>query len=40
MATVGLPSVTLCWLVSLAFAGLMLAAAWWIAGTRSTADLV
>ncbi len=35
-----LPSVTTCWLVSLAFAGLMLAAAWRIAGTRSTADLL
>jgi ABC-2 type transport system permease protein len=35
-----LPSVTLCWLVSLAFAGLMLAAAWRIAGTRSRGDLV
>jgi ABC-2 type transport system permease protein len=35
-----LPSLALCWLVSLAFAGLMLAAAWWIAGTRSTADLL
>jgi len=36
----GLPSPSLCWLVSLIFAGLMLAAAWWIAGTRSTADLL
>ena len=35
-----LPSVTTCWLVSLAFAGLMLVAAWRIAGTRSTADLL
>jgi ABC-2 type transport system permease protein len=35
-----LPSVVLCWLVSLAFAALMLAAAWRIAGTRSTGDLL
>ena len=35
-----LPSVTTCWLVSLVFAGLMLVAAWRIAGTRSTGDLV
>lgn len=35
-----LPSPTVCWLVSLAFAGLMLAAAWRIAGTRSTGDLL
>jgi len=36
----GLPSLTACWLVSLAFAALMLAAAWRIAGTRSTGDLL
>jgi len=36
----GLPSLSMCWIVSLAFAGLMFAAAWSIAGTRSTADLV
>jgi ABC-2 type transport system permease protein len=35
-----LPSLAACWLVSLVFAGMMLAAAWWIAGTRSTADLL
>jgi ABC-2 type transport system permease protein len=35
-----LPSISTCWLVSLTFAGLMLLAAWWISGTRSTADLV
>jgi ABC-type polysaccharide/polyol phosphate export permease len=35
-----LPSLAVCWLVSLAFAGLMLGCAWWIAGTRSTADLL
>ncbi len=35
-----LPSLAVCWLVSLAFAGLMLAAAWRIAGTRSTGDLL
>jgi hypothetical protein len=33
------PSLALCWLVSLVFAGAMLAGAWWIAGTRSTGDL-
>jgi ABC-type multidrug transport system permease subunit len=36
----GLPSLGLCWLVTLAFAAVMLAAAWRIAGTRSTADLL
>jgi ABC-2 type transport system permease protein len=35
-----LPGPATCWLVSLAFAGAMLVAAWRIAGTRSTADLV
>jgi ABC-2 type transport system permease protein len=35
-----LPPLTVCWLVSLVFAALMLAAAWRIAGTRSTADLL
>jgi ABC-2 type transport system permease protein len=35
-----LPSVSVCWLVSLLFAAAMLIAAWCIAGTRSTADLV
>ena len=33
-----LPALGTCWLVSLAFAGVMLAAAWRIAGTRSTGD--
>jgi ABC-2 type transport system permease protein len=36
----GLPGLAACWLVSLAFAALMLAAAWRIAGTRSTGDLL
>jgi ABC-2 type transport system permease protein len=36
----GLPPSELCWLVSLAFAGVMLIAAWRIAATRSTADLL
>jgi ABC-2 type transport system permease protein len=36
----GLPSLGLCWLISIAFASLMLAAAWRIAGTRSTGDLL
>ena len=35
-----LPSLTTCWLVSLGFAAAMLIAAWRIAGTRSTADLL
>jgi ABC-2 type transport system permease protein len=34
------PALGTCWLVSLAFAGLMLVAAWRIAGTRSTGDLL
>jgi ABC-2 type transport system permease protein len=36
----GLPGLPICWLVSLVFAALMLAAAWRIAGTRSTGDLL
>lgn len=39
-APADLPSLGLCWLISLAFAGLMLAAAWRIAGTRSRGDLL
>jgi ABC-2 type transport system permease protein len=35
-----LPSPALSWFVSLAFAAAMLAAAWWIAKTRSTGDLL
>jgi ABC-type polysaccharide/polyol phosphate export permease len=35
-----LPSVETCWLVSLAFAAAMLIAAWRLAGTRSTTDLI
>lgn len=34
------PSVGTCWLVSLVFAAVMLVAAWRIAGTRSTGDLL
>lgn len=34
------PSLGTCWLVSLAFAAVMLVAAWRIAGTRSTGDLL
>jgi len=34
------PSLAICWTVSLAFAALMLWAAWRIAGTRSTGDLL
>ena len=37
---VGLPSLGVCWAVSLAFAAVTFAAAWWIAGTRSTGDLL
>jgi ABC-2 type transport system permease protein len=36
----GLPSLGVCWAVSLAFAAVTFAAAWSIAGTRSTADLL
>jgi ABC-2 type transport system permease protein len=39
-AAAHLPSITTCWIVSLAFAGVTFAAAWWIAGTRSTGDLL
>jgi len=39
-AASALPSPAVCWAVSLAFAALMLLAAWRIAGTRSTADLL
>ena len=39
-ADAGLPSLAVCWLVSLLFAGIMLAAAWRIAGTRSRGDLL
>jgi ABC-2 type transport system permease protein len=35
-----LPALSLCWLVTLAFAGVMLAAARWIAATRTTGDLL
>jgi ABC-2 type transport system permease protein len=35
-----LPSLAICWLVSLGFAAALLIAAWRIAGTRSTADLL
>jgi len=38
--TAALPSQSVCWLVSLAFAGVTLAAAWRIAATRSTGDLL
>jgi ABC-2 type transport system permease protein len=38
-AAAAMPSIGVCWLISLAFAGLTLAAAWRIAGTRSTGDL-
>lgn len=36
----GLPPLAVCWLVSLLFAALMLAAAWRIAATRSRGDLL
>ncbi len=35
-----LPSLTMCWLVTLGFAVLMLALSWRIAGTRTTGDLL
>jgi ABC-2 type transport system permease protein len=35
-----LPSLETCWLISLVFAAAMLLAAWRLAGTRSTADLL
>jgi ABC-2 type transport system permease protein len=38
--TAGLPSPATCWIVSLVFAGVLLAAAWRIAGTRSRGDLL
>jgi ABC-2 type transport system permease protein len=39
-AAVGMPSLAVCWIVSLVFAALMLAAAWKIAATRSRGDLL
>jgi ABC-2 type transport system permease protein len=39
-ATAHLPSPVTCWIVSLLFAGLILAADCWIAGKRTTADLL
>jgi ABC-2 type transport system permease protein len=39
-AATHLPSLAICWLVSLTFAAAMLAAAWWIASKRTTADLL
>jgi len=35
-----LPSLTMCWLVTLVFAAVMIALAWRIAGTRTTGDLL
>ena len=35
-----LPSLPLCWAVSLAFAAVTVALSWWIAGTRTTGDLL
>lgn len=40
VAVDGLPSLTVCWLVILAFAAVMLILAWRIAGTRTTGDLL
>lgn len=40
VAVDGLPSLTVCWLVTLAFAAVMLILAWRIAGTRTTGDLL
>lgn len=39
-AAAGLPSLTLCWGISLGFAAAMLLGAWRIAGTRTTGDLL
>jgi ABC-type polysaccharide/polyol phosphate export permease len=39
-AAVTLPPLSLCWAVSVLFAAVMLAAAWWIAATRVTGDLL
>jgi ABC-2 type transport system permease protein len=40
VAAADLPSLATCWIVSLLFAGLMLGADWWIAGKRTTGDLL
>jgi ABC-2 type transport system permease protein len=40
IATAHLPSPATCWIVSLVFAGLILAADCWIAGKRTTGDLL
>ncbi|MCH2114981.1 MAG: ABC transporter permease [Pirellulales bacterium] len=40
VSTAGLPSLAVCWLVSVAFAAAMLVLAWRIAGTRTTGDLL
>jgi ABC-2 type transport system permease protein len=39
-ASAHLPSLATCWIISLAFAAVTFAASWWIAGTRSTGDLL
>jgi ABC-2 type transport system permease protein len=39
-ALAGLPDLGWCWFWSVVFAAVMLAAAWWIAGTRSRGDLL
>jgi ABC-2 type transport system permease protein len=41
-ATAGgvLPSLAVCWAVTSAFAGAMFVAAWWVAGRRTTGDLL
>jgi ABC-2 type transport system permease protein len=39
-ALAGLPGLGWCWFWSVGFAAVMLAAAWWIAGTRSRGDLL
>jgi ABC-2 type transport system permease protein len=40
VASAHLPSLATCWIVTLAFAAVTFAASWWIAGTRSTGDLL
>lgn len=38
--TTGLPSIELCWIITVLFAVVMVAGCWWIAGTRTTGDLL
>ena len=40
VAVTSLPNLTVCWIVTIVFAGVMLMLAWRIAGTRTTGDLL